>query len=82
MPRIFRAVLVLGALSQCLLQGQVPDVDQVLHRFVSVLGGKKELEKIHTVIFRGTMELPDFKANGTTAEYFEYPDHFAAITRV
>jgi len=82
MPRTLRAVFILAALSQCLLQGQVPDVDQVLNRFVSVLGGKEELEKIHTMIFRGTMELPDFKANGTTAEYFKYPDHFAAITEI
>ena len=82
MIRTLRAVLVLAVLSQCLLRGQVPNVDQVLHRFVSALGGEKELEKIHTMIFRGTMELPDFKASGTTAEYFEYPDHFAAITEI
>jgi hypothetical protein len=82
MTRTLRAVLILAALSQCLLRGQVADVDQVLQRFVSALGGAKEIEKIHTMIFRGTMELPDFKANGTTAEYFEYPDHFAAVTEI
>jgi hypothetical protein len=63
-----------------MLLAQVPTVDQVLQRFVSALGGEKELEKIHSMTFRGTIELPDFKANGTTAEYFEEPDHFAAVT--
>ena len=82
MCRTLRAVLVLVALSPGLLQAQVPNVDQVLRHFVSALGGANELEKIHTMILRGTVELPDFKANGTTAEYFKYPDHFAAITDI
>lgn len=60
----------------------MPSVDQVLQRFVSALGGEKELEKIHTTILRGTIELPDYKANGSTAEYFKYPDHFAAVTDI
>lgn len=60
----------------------MPSVDQVLQRFVSALGGEKELEKIHTMILRGTIELPDYKANGSTAEYFKYPDHFAAVTDI
>jgi len=82
MGKTLRAVLVLVALSPCLLQAQVPNVDQVLQHFVSALGGANELEKIHTMILRGTVELPDFKASGTTAEYFQYPDHFAAITDI
>lgn len=80
MARTIRAVLILACLSQCLLQAQVPTVDEVLQRFVSALGGEKELEKIHTMTFRGTIDLPDLKAKGTTAEYFKEPDHFAAIT--
>lgn len=82
MPRTLRAVVILAALSQCVLHAQVPSVDQVLQGFVSALGGKKELEKIHTMILRGTIELPDFKANGTTVEYFKYPDYFAAVTDI
>lgn len=64
------------------MQAQVPTVDQVLQRFVSALGGQVELEKIHTMVLRGTITVPDLKASGTTAEYFEYPDHFAAITEI
>jgi hypothetical protein len=82
MPRTLPVVLIVAALSQALLHAQVPDVDQVLHRYVSALGGEKELEKIRTMTLRGTMEFPDFKATGTTAEYFEYPDHFAAVTDI
>jgi hypothetical protein len=80
MRKALRATLILAALSRCVLQAQVPDVDQVLQRFVSALGGEKELEKIHTITLRGTIDLPDFNANGTTTEYFQYPDHFAAVT--
>ena len=80
MTRTIRAVLVLAALSQCLLRAQVPTVDQVLQRFVSALGGEKELEKIHTMTFRGTIDVPELKASGTTVEYFKEPDHFAAVT--
>lgn len=61
MIKTLRAVLILAALSQCALQAQVPNVDQVLQCFVSALGGEKQLEKIHTMILRWTMELPDFK---------------------
>lgn len=82
MTGALRAVLILAALSSCGLQAQVPSVDQVLQRFVSALGGEKELEKIHTMILRGTIELADYKANGSTAEYFKYPDHFAAVTDI
>ena len=55
MTKILRAVLILAALSLGLLHAQVPDVDQVLQRFVSALGGKKELEKIHTMTLRGIL---------------------------
>src|SRR5215467_2712520 len=82
MTRTLRAVLILALLSPCVVHAQVSSVDQILQRFVSAIGGKKELEKIHTMTFHGTIELPDYKANGTTAEYFEYPDHFAAITDI
>lgn len=80
MIKTLRTVIVLTTLSQSVLLAQVPTVDQVLQRFVSALGGEKELERIHTMTFRGTIELPDLKANGTTAEYFKEPDHFAAVT--
>lgn len=82
MRRIVVAGLIFAALSPALLQAQAPTVDQVLQRYVTALGGKAELEKIHTMVFRGSMELPDFKASGTTAEYFKGPDHFAAITEI
>lgn len=76
------SVLILIAVSNCVLQAQAPDVDQVLHRFVAALGGEKQLENIHTMVLRGTLELPDLKTTGTTEEYFTYPDHFAAMSNV
>lgn len=80
MIRTLRTLVVLAALSHSAILAQAPTADQVLQRFVSALGGEKKLEEIHTMMFRGTIELPDFKAHGTTAEYFKEPDHFAAVT--
>lgn len=82
MARIVRGILIFAVLSQCLLRAQVPSIDQVLQRFVTALGGQQELEKIHTMTLRGTLELPDLKTSGTTVEYFTYPDHFAAMSNI
>lgn len=82
MADIIRSILIIAVLSQGLLRAQVPSVDQVLQRFVTALGGQQELEKIHTMTLRGTLELPDLKTNGTTVEYFSYPDHFAAMSNI
>ena len=81
MTRALRGLFVLAVLAQTLL-AQVPTVDQVLQRYVSALGGQNAIEKIHTMAFRGTIELPELKASGTTAEYFKEPDHFAAVTEI
>lgn len=75
-------VITVAVLLQGTLCAQSPSVDQVLQHFVNALGGKKNLEKIHTMVLRGTMEFPDFKAQGVTSEYFRYPDSFAAITEI
>lgn len=82
MRKTVAILFIWAALSPNLLQAQVPTVDQVLQRYVSALGGKANLEKIHTMTLRGTIELPDFKASGTTAEYFKSPNHFAAISDI
>lgn len=74
--------LLFVVLLQCVAVAQTADVDEVLRRFVIALGGQQNLENIHTIVFRGTMELPDYKVSGSTAEYFKYPDHFAAITEI
>jgi len=82
MRRALRFVVLLAALTPHLVHGQVATTDQVLRRFVSALGGESELEKIRTMTLRGTMDFPDFKATGTTSEYFKYPDLFTAETDV
>jgi len=82
MRRIVAAFFLFALLADRPLLAQTPTVDQVLQHFVTALGGAPELEKIHTQILRGTLDLPDFKAKGTTVEYFEYPDHFAALSEI
>ena len=57
-------------------------VDGILDRFVQALGGHAALEKITTMAFTGVLNVPGAKGPGKTAEYFEYPDRFAAIAEI
>jgi hypothetical protein len=82
MRKALRIDLIFGMLSHSLLNAQVPTVDEILQHFVTALGGKSELEKIRTMVLRGSLELPDLKANGATVEYFKYPDHFVAVSEI
>lgn len=75
-------ILFISAMLQGLLQAQTPSVDQILQRYVTALGGKANLEMIHTMVLRGNIELPELRAKGTTAEYFKFPNHFAAVTDI
>jgi hypothetical protein len=84
MKRIL-TLLVLSAFSQlALAQSGVPtpSVDTVLDRFVQALGGRAALEKITTMAFKGVMNVSGATGPGKTEEYFEYPDHFAAIAEI
>jgi hypothetical protein len=80
--KALRIALTFGTLAHCLLNAQVPSVDEVVQHFATALGGKSEFEKIRTMVLRGSLELPDFKAHGTTVEYFKYPDHFVAVSEI
>ena len=75
-------VLVMAGVLHGIAHAQVPTADAVLQRFVTALGGQKNLENIHTMVFRGDMEFPDLKLSGSTVEYFKYPDYFAVVTEV
>ena len=46
-------LFVSAVLLPTFIQAQVPTVDQVLQRYVAALGGKANLEKIHTMVLRG-----------------------------
>ncbi|HET9407931.1 MAG TPA: hypothetical protein VFO39_11895 [Candidatus Sulfotelmatobacter sp.] len=78
----FRILLIFLVLTSNLLRAETPTVDDVLQHFVTALGGREELEKINTMFFRGTLEIPSLKLNGTTMEYFKSPDHFAAVSDI
>jgi hypothetical protein len=61
---------------------KAPSVDEILARYANAMGGKVGLEKVNTMVFRGTIEFPSNNLSGTTAEYFKAPDHFLAVTEV
>lgn len=75
-------IVVWVILSPTLATAKTPSAHHVLARYVVALGGKKNLQRIHTMVFRGSMEFPDLHASGTAAEYFEAPNHFAVFTEV
>jgi len=59
-----------------------PSVDEILDHFVSALGGKVALEKVTSRFMAGTLQIPGMKTPATTAEYFQSPNLFAAVTDV
>jgi zinc protease len=84
MKRIL-TMLVLVAFSQLAVAqsgASTTSVDSILDRFVQALGGRAALEKITTVAFTGVLNVSGAQGPGTATEYFEYPDHFAAIAEI
>ena len=84
---VFGRVAVFVALSVSLQVAQAntqkaPSVDEKLARYAHAVGGKAALEKVNTMVLRGTIEFPSNNLSGTTAEYFKAPDHFLAVTKV
>lgn len=59
-----------------------PPVETILDRYVTALGGRAALEKVTSMMIAGMMDIPTLKTTAKTAEYFKYPDHFAAITDI
>lgn len=84
MKRIL-TMLVLAAFSELAVAqpgASATSVDGILDRFVQALGGRAALEKITTMAFTGVLDVRGAKGPGKTAEYFEYPDRFAAIVEI
>jgi outer membrane lipoprotein-sorting protein len=84
MKRIL-TMLVFAAFSELAVAqsgASTPSVDSILDRFVQALGGHAALEKITTMAFTGVMNIPGAQGPGKATEYFEHPDHFAAITEI
>lgn len=49
--------------------GAVPSIEQVLDKFTNALGGRAAMNRLESVIFKGTLELPgETRASGGTAE--------------
>ena len=84
MKRIL-TILVFAAFSELAVAqpgASTTTVDGILDRFAQALGGHAALEKITTMAFTGVLDVPGAKGPGKIAEYFEYPDHFAAIAEI
>jgi outer membrane lipoprotein-sorting protein len=55
----------------------LPTVDQILDKYVQVLGGKAALEKITSTASKGTFEIPAFGASGTAEVWEKAPNKTA-----
>jgi hypothetical protein len=66
-----KRLLAIAILSVCSLPGALaqtaalPTVDQVLDKYVTALGGRAALEKLTSVVGKGTLELSDLQISGT-----------------
>lgn len=59
-----------------------PSVDHILDHYAQALGGRAALEKTRSMVISGVMNVSGAKGPVKTTEYFQYPDHFAAVAEI
>src|SRR5262245_19575153 len=60
----------------------LPSVDQILDKYVQALGGKAAVQKVTSMVMKGTFEVPAFGASGTIERYAKAPNKFAIVVEI
>jgi len=60
----------------------LPNVDQILDKYVQAVGGKAALEKLTSRVSKGTFEAPDQGAEGAVTIYAKAPNKAASVVLV
>lgn len=73
------SLMVVAAFGQAVQQkpADLPTADQILDKYVQMLGGKAALEKITSTASKGTFEIPAFGATGTAEVWEKAPNKTA-----
>ena len=71
-----------AAVSDGQAAGATPDVDQVLAKYIQAVGGQSAIQKLTTLVMKGSVELPATGEIGTMQVFKKAPDKGLAIMSV
>jgi hypothetical protein len=60
----------------------LPAVDQILDKYVQAIGGKAAVQKLTSIVMKGTFEVPAFGASGTVERYSKAPNKLAIVVEI
>ena len=60
----------------------LPSVDQILDKYVQAIGGKAAVQKVTSIVMKGTFEVPAFGASGTIERYSKAPNKLAIVVEI
>ena len=60
----------------------LPSVDQILDKYVQAIGGKAAVQRLTSMVMKGTFEVPTFGASGTIERYSKAPNKFAIVVEI
>jgi len=62
--------------------GALPSVDQILDKYLQAIGGKAAVQRVTSMVMKGTFEVPAFGANGTIERYAKAPNKFVIVVEI
>src|SRR5215471_5741870 len=71
-----------GAKPEAKAGGALPAVDQILDKYVQAIGGKAAVQRVTSIVMKGTFEAPAFGASGTVERYSKAPNKLAIVVEV
>jgi hypothetical protein len=60
----------------------LPSVDQILDKHLKAIGGKAAVQRLTSVVMKGTLEVPAFGASGTIERYSKAPNKTVFIGEI
>ena len=60
----------------------LPTVDQIIDKYVQAIGGKTAVQRLTSIVMKGTFEAPTFGATGTVERYSKAPNKLAIVVEV
>jgi hypothetical protein len=60
----------------------LPTVDQILDKYVQAIGGKAAVQRLTSIVMKGTFEVPAFGASGTVERYSKAPNKLAIVVEI
>jgi len=71
-----------GAKPDAKAGGGLPTADQIIDKYVQAIGGKAAVQRVTSIVMKGTFEAPAFGASGTVERYSKAPNKLAIVVEV